>query len=184
MLWYTNSGDYMELFMLCLKIFFVRILDVSMGTFRTIITVKGKSLYASLIGFVEVFIWFIIVREALNTDETSIFVAIAYALGYATGTFIGSKLSKKFINGNLSVQIVTSKATELSTALREQGYAVTVIDVEGKDNTQDKYMLFIEINNKKLSNLQKITKEIDESAFMVINETKYVQNGFMNGAAK
>lgn len=170
--------------MLCLKIFFVRILDVSMGTFRTIITVKGKSLYASIIGFVEVFIWFIIVREALNTDETSIFVAISYALGYATGTFIGSKLSKKFISSNLSVQIITSKATELSNILREKGYAVTVIDVEGKDNSQDKYMLFIEINDKKLNNLQKITKQIDESAFMVINETKYVQNGFMNGVAK
>lgn len=174
----------MEILFLCLKIFFVRILDVSMGTFRTIITVKGKSLYASVIGFVEVFIWFVIVKEALNTTETSIFIAISYALGYATGTFIGSKLSKKFISGNLSVQIITSKATELSNALRKEGYAVTVIDVEGKDNSQDKYMLFIEINDKKLNNLQKITKQIDESAFMVINETKYVQNGFMNGVVK
>lgn len=170
--------------MLCLKIFFVRILDVSMGTFRTIITVKGKSLYASIIGFVEVFIWFIIVREALNTDETSIFVAISYALGYATGTFIGSKLSKKFISGNLSVQIITSKAMELSNILREKGYAVTVIDVEGKDNSQDKYMLFIGINNKNLNNLQKITKEIDPNAFVVINETKYVENGFMKSVVK
>ena len=170
--------------MLCLKIFFVRILDVSMGTFRTIITVKGKSLYASIIGFVEVFIWFVIVKEALNTDETSIFIAISYALGYATGTFIGSKLSKKFISGNLSVQIITSKAHELAEALRERGYAVTIIDVEGKDNSQDKYMLFIGINDKNLGNLQKITKEIDPSAFVVINETKYVENGFMKGIIK
>lgn len=155
-----------------------------MGTFRTIITVKGKSLFASFIGFIEIFIWFVVVQEALRTDETSIFIAISYALGFATGTYIGGLLSKKFISSNLSVQIITNKAIELSTALREQGYAVTVIDVEGKDNTQDKYMLFIEINNKKLNNLQSITKQIDESAFMVINETKYVQNGFMNNAVK
>lgn len=183
-MWYTNNGDYMELLFLCLKIFFVRILDVSMGTFRTIITVKGKSLYASLIGFIEVFIWFVVVQEALNTDETSIFIAISYALGFATGTFIGGLLSKKFISGNLSVQIITSKAVELATALRNHGYAVTVIDVEGKDNSQDKYMLFIGINDKNLDNLQKITKEIDPGAFIVINETKYVQNGFMNGVVK
>jgi len=170
--------------MLCLKIFFVRILDVSMGTFRTILTVKGKTLFASIIGFVEVFIWFVIVKEALNTDETSIFIAVAYALGYATGTFIGGKLSKKIISGNLSVQVVTDKATELAEALRNNGYAVTVIDVEGKDNTLDKFMLFIEINNKNLNHLQKIVKEIDSSAFMVVNETKHVQNGFMNGVAK
>ena len=174
----------MEILLLCLKIFFVRILDVSMGTFRTIITVKGKSLFASLIGFIEVFIWFVVVQEALNTDETSIFIAISYALGFATGTYIGGFLSKKFISSNLSVQIVTNKAIELSTALREKGYAVTVIDVEGIDNTQEKYMLFIGINNKNLNNLQQITKEIDPNAFIVINETKYVQNGFMNGVVK
>lgn len=174
----------MEILFLCLKIFFVRILDVSMGTFRTIITVKGKSLFASIIGFVEVFIWFVIVKEALNTDETSIFIAISYALGYATGTFIGSILSKKFISSNLSVQIITNKSIELATALREKGYAVTVIDVEGRDDTQDKYMLFIGINDKNLNTLQQVTKQIDPTAFIVINETKYVQNGFMNGVVK
>lgn len=39
------------IYILCLKIFLVRILDVSLGTFRTILTVKGKTLYASLVGF-------------------------------------------------------------------------------------------------------------------------------------
>lgn len=174
----------MELLILCLKIFFVRILDVSMGTFRTIITVKGKSLYASIIGFIEVFIWFMIVREALNTDETSIFIAISYALGYATGTFIGSILSKKFISGTLSVQVITSKAKIMADTLRENGYAVTVIDVEGKDHSQNKYMLYIGINDKKLNHLQKIIEQIDSSAFVIINETKYIQNGFINNVAK
>ena len=68
----------MEILMLCIKIFCVRIVDVSMGTFRTIVTVKGQKLLASMIGFVEVFIWFVIVKEALSTDSTSIFIAFAY----------------------------------------------------------------------------------------------------------
>ena len=46
----------LALFLLCVKIFFVRIIDVSLGTFRTIITVKGKAIYASIIGFIEVFV--------------------------------------------------------------------------------------------------------------------------------
>ena len=75
----------MELLLLCIKIFCVRIIDVSLGTFRTIITVKGKSLYASIIGFIEIFVWFIIVREALNTDVDSIWIAISYSLGFSTG---------------------------------------------------------------------------------------------------
>lgn len=175
----------MELLILCLKIFFVRILDVSLGTFRTIITVKGKSLYASLVGFIEVFIWFLIVREALNTDETSIFIAIAYSLGFATGTYIGGLLSKKFIKGNLTVQVITDNAyPDLVNNLRENGYAVTVIDVEGKDKTKEKYMLYIQITNKNLNHLQKLVKDIDKDAFIVVNETKYVQNGFINNIVK
>lgn len=173
----------MELFLLCLKIFCVRILDVSMGTFRTIITVKGKPLYASIIGFVEVFIWFVIVKEALNTDETSIFVAISYALGFATGTYIGGILSRKLISGNLSVQVITSNLNMVDT-LRNEGYGVTVMDVEGKDKETDRFMLFIQINKKSMTHLQKLIKDNDNSAFIVVNETKFIENGFINNAVK
>lgn len=173
----------MELFILCLKIFFVRILDVSMGTLRTVITVKGKTLYASLVGFVEVFIWFLIVREALNTDETSIWVAVAYSAGFATGTYLGGILSKKLISGNLSVQVITSNLNMVET-LRNEGYGVTVMDVEGKDKEVDRYMLFIQINKKSMNHLQRLIKNIDNSAFIVVNETKYIENGFINNVIK
>ena len=148
------------------------------------ITVKGKNLYASMVGFIELFVWFIIVREALNTNETSIWVAIAYALGFAVGTYIGGFLSKKFISGNLSVQIITDKAyPDMVNILRNEGYGVTVIDVEGK-NDNKKNMLFIEITNKNFNHLQKLIKQIDHDAFIVVNETKYVMNGFLQNIVK
>ena len=179
--WYNINGDTMELLLLCIKIFFARILDVSLGTLRTVITVKGKSLFASLVGFVEIFVWFLIVKEALNTDEISIWIAVAYSLGFATGTFIGGILSQKLITGNLSVQIITDKAyPDMVNTLRNEGYGVTVMDVEGKNIEEEKYMLFIEINNKSLNHLQHLVKKIDNDAFIVVNETKYVQNGFID----
>lgn len=175
----------MELLLLCLKIFFVRILDVSMGTLRTVITVKGKKLYASIVGFFEVFIWFLIVKEALNTTETSIWIAVAYSLGFATGTYVGGFLSQKLISGNLSVQVITDKAyPDMVDNLRDNGYAVTVMDVEGKNKEQEKFMLFIEINNKNLNHLQKLIKDNDKNAFIVVHETKYIQNGFINNVVK
>lgn len=169
----------MELLILCIKIFFVRIIDVSLGTLRTMITVKGKKVYASLIGFFEILVWFLIVREALNTDNTSIWVAIAYAGGFATGTYLGSILSNRFISGNLGLQVITEKAyPDMVNKLRNEGYAVTVMDVEGKSKNQ-KYMLFIEINKKSYEHVHNIIKEIDPMAFTVANETAYIQNGFI-----
>lgn len=167
----------MELILLCIKIFLVRILDVSLGTFRTIITVKGKALYASIIGFIEVFVWFIIVREALNTDINSIWIAISYSLGFATGTYIGSIISNKFIKSTFSVEVITSKI-QMSDILREKGYAVTELSVEGKDENIDKYMLLLEVSNNSLDEIKKYIKSIDKNAFIIITETKLVQNGY------
>ena len=168
----------MELLLLCIKIFFVRILDVSLGTVRMIVTVKGKKAIASLIGFVEVLIWFLIVKEALNTDETSIFIALSYAGGYAAGTFIGGILSEKFISGTLSVQVILSNSDhKIIDKIRENGFAVSVVDVKGKDETE-KYMLFIEIDKKKINKLKYLIKSLDPKAFVVVNETKMVENGF------
>lgn len=169
----------MDLFWLCIKVFGVRILDVSMGTFRTIVTVKGRKLLASLIGFVEVFIWFVVVKEALNTSSDSIMIAFSYAGGFATGTYIGTYLSERFIKGNFGVQVVLSNTNDLVVKkIREEGYALSVIDVKGEHNTKDKYMLFIEIKNSKLEHLKRLIKSLDEKAFIVVNETKQVYNGY------
>ena len=171
----------MELLILCLKVFFVRIIDVSMGTCRTLMTVKGKKLLASAIGFVEVFIWFVIVKEALNTDSTSIFIAFAYAGGYATGTFLGGTISDKLIKGNFGVQVITSKKDdELVAFLKQSGFGVSVIDVRSEKEQNEKYMLFIEINKVKFDDLKKLIKKYDPNAFIVVNETKKVYNGYFS----
>ena len=57
----------MSLFILCTKIFIARIVDVSLATFVTVLTVKGKRLVATIFGFIDVIIWFLVVKEALNT---------------------------------------------------------------------------------------------------------------------
>ena len=169
----------MELFILCLKVFCVRIIDVSMGTCRTIVTVKGKKILASLIGFFEVFIWFVVVKEALNTDSTSIFIALSYAGGYATGTFIGSSISEKLIKGNFGVQVITSKKDdELVAFLKKNGFGVSVIDVRSEKEHNEKYMLFIEIDKTKFNDLKRLIKKYDSNAFVVVNETKEVYNGY------
>ncbi|MBI2420212.1 MAG: hypothetical protein HYV28_20310, partial [Ignavibacteriales bacterium] len=40
----------------------MRICDVSIGTFRTILVVQGRKLYAGVAGFFEVLIWIFAIR--------------------------------------------------------------------------------------------------------------------------
>ena len=142
--------------------------------------VKGKTKLASLIGFIEVLIWFLVVKEALNTDINSIWIAVSYAGGFATGTFIGGFLSNKFIKGNFGVQVILSKNdNKVVNTLREEGYAVSVIDVKGQDEVNEKYMLFIEIDKRNFEHLRGLIKKLDPTAFIVVNETRMVQNGYI-----
>ena len=171
----------MSILFLCLKIFIVRIVDVTLGTLRTIITVKDKIFLASVIGFFEVLVWFLIAKEALDTASNSILVGIFYALGFACGTYIGGKLSQRFIKGNLTVQVITTKATpKWLETLRKNGFAVSVMNINQKDNEPDKYMFFIEINKNAFNRLYKLIKQFDKSAFIVVNESKTVINGYFS----
>ncbi len=164
---------------LCIKVFCVRILDVSLGTLRTIVTVKGQKFLASFIGFFEVFVWFLVVKEALNTSVTSIWIGFSYALGFATGTYIGTFLSEKLIPGNLTIQVVTSKQDKnMIRYIRNLGYGVSVIPIKGKDFKSRKYLLFIEIDKNDLTHIRKIIKNLDSKAFVVVNESKQVYNGY------
>ena len=162
---------------MCIKIFFARLIDVSLGTFRTINTVKGRDLIAALIGIVEITVWFLIVKEALNTENNSLWIVFSYAMGFAVGTYIGGKISKVFIKSNLEVQVILSNTDdEVVNKIRENGYGVTSIEVKGTKNK--KYMLYIQIRNNTFEKLKNIVRKLDNKAFIVVNETKYVENGY------
>ena len=169
----------MTLLLLCLKIFFARLIDVSLGTVRTINTVKDRNFIAALIGLVEITVWFLIVKEALNTDNNSLWIVFSYAMGFSVGTYIGGKISKIFIKSNLEVQVILSnKDDKIVDKIREAGYGVTAIEVKGSKD--DKYMLYIQIRDNTLEKLKNLIRKLDNKAFIVINETKYVENGYFN----
>ena len=174
----------MEILILCIKIFFARVIDVSLGTFRSTLTIKGKRIYSASIGFFEALIWFLIVKEALATPINNIWIAIAYASGFAIGTYIGGLISSLFISGTLTVQVFTVVGMDMAKMLRENGFAVSIIDIEDQNIEEDRMMLYIGVDNKQVDKLEKLIKKFDDSAFVVVNESKYVLNGYFKDQLK
>ena len=164
----------------CLKIFLARIVDVSLGTIRTVLVVKGKNITPAIVAFFEVLIWFIVAREALNTDLNSILIPVFYALGYATGTYIGMLVTNKLVDGLIGVHVITNKNNDkMLKEIRNKGFGVSVINLKKTNDNIKKDMLIIELNKKKLKDLTHIIRTNDPNAFVIINETKYVQNGLI-----
>lgn len=166
----------MSTFFLCLKIFSARLIDVSLGTIRTVYTIKNKHLIASFIGLIEVIVWFLIVQEALTSTSNNFFIAFSYSIGFAVGTYLGGIISNKLINTKLGLQVILSKKDEsIIDIIRSKGYAVSIINLISKDN---KYMLYIQVDSKKYHNLIKIINSLDKKAFIVVQDTKVVYNGY------
>ena len=145
----------MELAILCAKIFFGRLIDVTLATMVTMYIVKNKRLTAAIIGFIDVFIWFVIVREALVTESTSILIPLFYSGGYACGTILGSKISSKTIKTIITVSIVTSQIDKV-----------------------DSYIIYSQVESNKLKPLEEYVKKEDEHAFIVVTESKEALNGY------
>lgn len=164
---------------LCIKIFLVRIVDVSLSTVMTIYIIKGKKTISAVIGFIDLLIWFLIAKEALTDTSNNIFIALAYAGGYAAGTYVGAVIAEKYMGGNIAVQVFTSSNDmHVVDEIRRNGYAVSVIDTRGIKEKEKKFMLYININRKKEEKLRTLINVLDKNAFVVISDTMHVQNGY------
>ncbi len=63
--------------------------------------------------------------------------------------------------------------------IRNDGFGVSVIDLKDAEDNEKKDMLLIQLNKSRLKQLTKIIRRIDPDSFVIINETKYVQNGLI-----
>lgn len=118
-------------------------------------------------------------RKALNTEIDSLMIPICYSLGYATGTYIGGLLSKRFIKDVNSIEVTTKKNNyKLIDTLRNEGYAVSVLAL--KDNYKDqKDLLIISVKSKNTNEVIKLIKNVDNKAFIVVKDTRLVHNGYI-----
>lgn len=163
---------------LCIAVFCARIIDTSLATIRTVMVVKDKTLLAFIFAFFEVFVWFMIVREALTSVDNVLLLALSYSAGYACGVMVGMYITDKFIVSNVSVNIVVKQKKEIVNALIEHNFAVSVSRIKGKDLISNKYMIFVATTSKRVEELKKLVTEIDDHAFIVVSENKSVLGGY------
>ncbi|WP_218070313.1 DUF2179 domain-containing protein [Desulfuribacillus alkaliarsenatis] len=165
-----------------LFIFGARILDVSMGTIRMLMLMRGQKYYAAFIGFFEVIIFIVVLGIVVNELENPINL-IMYGLGFATGNIVGGWLEEKLAVGFLNVQIISKNHSKtLTEVLRESGYGVTVIDSHGWEGERD--ILNLQIKRKDLADVQKIIASTDANAYVTIFDTRKALGGYFKQQSK
>lgn len=172
----------MSLILQALFIYFARITDVSLGTVRTILLVKGQRKIAAFIGFFEVMIYLIVLGKVVGNINKPILI-IAYGLGYASGNLIGSKLEEKLSIGRLLVQIIMKDIKNgIVDKLREAGFGVTIFEGQGMDGSS--YMLNVIAERKKMKQLKQIINEEDTGAFITTMDIRSSLGGYFHPKKK
>ncbi len=167
----------MNLLFICIQLFTIRLIDITIGTIRTLFIVKNKNIIASICGFFEVLIWFYAVDSALNNGLDSIWIPIAYAAGYSVGTLLGTSLAKIFLNPLISVQIISKQITkENINLIKNNGYGLSIIKLE---NNKSK-LVIIETHHHQLKKLSKLMNKIDNKAFIYINDIRNHYKGYFS----
>jgi len=99
-----------------LLIVVARIVDVSLDTLRTAAIVQGRRAYAACLGFVEAMVYICAIAKVLQ-DLSHPSYLVAYALGFALGTYLGIAIEQYLAFGKQVASLFTRKGVDLVEAL-------------------------------------------------------------------
>jgi len=161
-----------------LLIFFMRVCDVTLGTFRQIMAVQGRAYLAAFTGFFELTIFILAISKTILSINESPAYVVAYAGGFAVGTLTGVKLEGIIGLGTRLVRVITTfENLALVNKLREAGYGVTVVPGEGMHGPV--FVLISVIKRPSVPEFVKIVKELAPKAFYTVEETRFSAGGIL-----
>lgn len=168
-----------------LLIFFARIVDVSLGTIRIIFVSKGFKFLSLVLGFFEVLIWLLAINQ-IWANIANIWLYLAYAGGFAAGTYIGIWLDEKICVGNAMIRIIIRKnSRRLINEFRKNNYKMTIISGQsGEEEVGVKIILSV-VKRKDLRKIFKLIKKVNPKAFFTVEDIRNVRkNHYMVVAPK
>jgi uncharacterized protein YebE (UPF0316 family) len=170
----TTDG-ILHVVILSVLIFTARICDVTLGTMRIAFIARGHRYLAPLVGFFEVLIWLIALRQIMQNLTNPVFY-VSYAGGFAAGTFVGLFVEERMAIGSRIIRVITRQdATELIESLRDAGYGVTSIDASGVEGRV--HLLFSVIKRQDLDGFIALVERSTPRAFYSIEDVRSVSEG-------
>ena len=123
--------DYFSWIILPLLIFIARLGDVTMATLRHIFVSKGFKKIVPILGFFEVLIWLVAMRQVFShLDNVACF--IAWAAGFSAGTYLGMYIDERLAIGTQIIRIITAEdIIQLTDALKKRNQGITIVDGHG-----------------------------------------------------
>jgi uncharacterized protein YebE (UPF0316 family) len=159
-----------------LLIFCLRIVDVSMGTVRTLMIVRGMRKWAVLIGFVEVTVWVVAISQVMS-NLNNVWNILAYSGGFAAGTFVGMSLENRLALGDVDIHIVSpARGAAVVARIRQAGYGATELPALGQSGPVS--LIGVVVPRKQKPAVLALITEVDPTAFVTVEDMRRVDRGY------
>jgi uncharacterized protein YebE (UPF0316 family) len=158
--------------LIAILIFFARILDVGLGTMRIIFISRGFKYLATTVSFFEILIWLFAITQIMkNLNNYAYYVA--FAGGFASGTFVGIWIENKLAMGVAIIRIITQNNTSsLIKRLKDERCGLTVIQGQGLFNPVE--IIFMIAKRNRIKGILGIVKELNPDAVYTIEDVRSV----------
>ncbi|MDX1468599.1 MAG: DUF5698 domain-containing protein [Acidimicrobiia bacterium] len=153
-------------------IFFLRAIDVGIATVRIVLLGRGRRTTAAALGFFESLIWVIAVSRVLSGLDDP-WRMVAFAAGFAAGTYVGSLVEEWLAIGQSLLRVVAPIETdEVAPLLREKGFGATVFNGGGMEG--DVRLTLAVIPRRKVGAAVALIQQSNPEAFVTIDQTASV----------
>ena len=176
MSFFLISPDLYAWVILPLLIFFARICDVSMEMIRVICISRGIKYLAPVIAFFEIVIW-LLAMEVVMKDLSNIANFMAFALGFAMGTYVGLVIEERLSIGMVILRIITTEESEEQIAgfLAAEHCGATRPDAQGSRGNVK--MVISLVNRTDVPQITDFIRAVNPGAFFSIEDVRYVNKG-------
>ena len=148
-------------------IFIFKIIENTLSTLRIILVSNGKKILGAILQGAVSIVWVISTSLVVINIQKDPLKIIAFTLGALIGSYIGSIIEEKLALGTnmLTTIIDKTKTTKIIKNLKKQKYEVIILN--GKTKDELKNILLIITKRKKIKNVIKTIKNIDNNAKII-----------------
>lgn len=161
---------------LYITIFTSKTIELALGTLRLIVVANGKKMLGAILQGLIALVWVLVTGIVVVDISKDPFKIVVFALGSAFGSYVGSYIEEKMALGSNMLMAIIDKNLEqiITNEIRNEGFAVTVTNGQGKD--KERSILMIMVARKKRQQLVNLIRKFDHES-MIIAENAFAING-------
>ncbi len=163
--------DQLPIWAVAGAIFLLRVVDVAIGTVRTIFVVEGRARLAVVLGFFEVLIWVTAIAQVVSRFDDAPWLAPVYAAGFAAGVGAGILIERALALKLFVIRILSKENGErIAAALNGEGRVLATFD--GTTSQGPVNLVYVSARGPRVRSVIDLAKGVDPDLFYLVESAR------------